>query len=155
MLGVAKVAPACVVGWRRASAEETSVVDVRTILVNIPLPMSFSDASVRPPMPSVSEMEAHTGYQIIVVGPEDSGRTFDLHDGRYLLGRAPDADLRFSLETISRRHALFVVQGDHITIEDLGSRIGTFVNGKRVTSCSLPIGARIVIGGVTMKLVKG
>jgi hypothetical protein len=26
---------------------------------------------------------------------------------------------------------------------------------RRVTSCSLPSGARIIIGGVTMKLVKG
>ena len=155
MLGVAKVGPACVFARRRASAEDASVVDARTILVNIPDPMSRTAAPTHSSAPGVSAIAEHEGYQIIVVGPEDSGRTFDLRDGRHLLGRAPEADLRFSLETISRRHALFVVDGDHITIEDLGSRIGTFVNGKRVTSCSLPIGARIVIGGLTMKLVKG
>ena len=98
---------------------------------------------------------APSRYQIVVVGPEDGGRTFDLRNGQHVLGRGPEADLRFSLETISRRHALFVVQDDQITIEDLGSRVGTFVNGRRITSCSLPMGARIVIGGVTMRLVKG
>ncbi len=115
--------------------------------------MPPSDEIPRPSSSLVSEDTA--GYQLIVVGPEDCGRTLDLANGRHLLGRAPEADLRFSLETVSRRHALFVVQGDHVTIEDLGSRVGTFVNGRRVTSCSLPSGARIVIGGVTMKLVKG
>ncbi len=98
---------------------------------------------------------ARSQYQIIVVGPEDAGRTFKLENGQYVLGRGPEADFRFSLETISRRHALFVVQGDRITIEDLGSRVGTLVNGRRITSCSLPMCARIVIGGLTMKLVKG
>jgi len=108
----------------------------------------------RPRSSAVSARQTASGYQLVVIGPEDSGRTFDLKDGRYLLGRAPEADLRFSVETISRRHALFVVHGDHVTLEDLGSRVGTFVNGRRITSCSLPSGARIVIGGVTMKLVK-
>ncbi len=98
--------------------------------------------------------EAASGYSLIVVGPEDSGRTFHLADGRHLLGRAPEAELRFSLETISRRHALFSVDGEHVTITDLDSRVGTFVNGRRVTSCALPPGARIVVGGLTLKLVK-
>lgn len=104
---------------------------------------------------SVSTGET-VGFQLIVVGPEESGRKFILTEGRHLLGRAPEADLRLSLETVSRRHAIFVVQGDHVTIEDLGSRVGTFVNGRRVvTPCGVPVGARIVIGGITMKLVKG
>ncbi|MBK9260406.1 MAG: FHA domain-containing protein [Polyangiaceae bacterium] len=117
--------------------------------------MQPSDDPTRPAASSFHESDDATGFTIIVVGPEDSGRTFELVDGRYLLGRAPEADIRLSLETISRRHALIVVQGDQVTIEDLGSRVGTFVNGRRVTSCSLPAGARIVCGGITMKLLKG
>jgi FHA domain len=129
-------------------------VDVGSKLVNISVHMPPNDANLTPTPSSASENEAHAAYQLIVVGPEDGGRTFDLGAGRHLLGRAPEADLRFSLETISRHHALFVVDGDHVTLEDLGSRVGTFVNGRRISSCSLANGARIVIGGVTMKLVK-
>lgn len=103
----------------------------------------------------VSSSETTGGYQLVVVGPEENGRTFPLAEGRHVLGRGAEADVRLSLETISRRHAAFEVQGERITIEDLGSRVGTFVNGRRVTSCNLPVGARIVIGGITMKLVKG
>lgn len=117
--------------------------------------MSPNDVPTREAAASVHEDELATGFTLIVVGPEDSGRTIHLGNGRHLLGRAPDADIRFSLETISRRHALFIVQDDHVTLEDLDSRVGTFVNGHRITLCSLPSGARIVIGGITMKFVKG
>jgi len=125
-------------------------------LVDIPCRMPPSDGPLRQVSPSVSKSETASGYQLVVVGPEYMGRTFDLGEGRHVLGRAPESDLRFFVETVSRRHALFVVQGDQVTVEDLGSRVGTFVNGRRIeTSCSLPPGARIVIGGITMKLVKG
>lgn len=140
---------------RSASGEDASEVDARSSLVDIPSHMSPSEDSLRSVSSGVSASET-VGLQLIVVGPEDSGRKFSLTEGRHLLGRAPEADLRLSLETVSRRHAIFVVHGDHVTIEDLGSRVGTFVNGRRITtSCGLPVGARIVIGGITMKLVKG
>jgi pSer/pThr/pTyr-binding forkhead associated (FHA) protein len=132
-----------------------SKVDSRLALVDIPARMQPSDDPTRQAASSVHEDQSAASVKLIVVGPEDSGRTFPLGDGRYLLGRSPEADLRFTLETISRRHALIVVRGDQVTIEDLDSRVGTFVNGRRVTSCNLPSGARIIVGGITMRLVKG
>lgn len=125
-------------------------------LVDIPSHMPSSDGPVRQASSSVYKSETSSGYQLVVVGPEYMGRTFNLSEGRHVVGRAAESDVRILVETVSRRHALFVVQGDQVTVEDLGSRIGTFVNGRRIeTSCSLPPGARIVIGGITMKLVKG
>jgi adenylate cyclase len=92
----------------------------------------------------------------VVVGPEYLGNVFRLGEGSHLLGRSPDADVRLPLETISRKHALFVVAGNTVTIEDLGSRSGTFINGKRIESrADLAPGARIVVGGLTLKLVAG
>jgi pSer/pThr/pTyr-binding forkhead associated (FHA) protein len=128
---------------------------LRASFVDIPSHMPSSDDLPVPHSSNVSEESTAAVHQLVVVGPEESGRTIDLVDGRHLLGRSPEADVRFSLETISRRHALFVVHGNHVMVEDLGSRVGTFVNGRRITSCSLPSGARLVIGGITMKLVKG
>jgi len=90
---------------------------------------------------------------LLVVGPELLGRAFPLRQGSYVLGRAKDADLQLQLETISRRHALVTVSGEEVIIEDLQSRYGTFVNGKRIESVAIAIGARIVIGGLTLKLV--
>ena len=56
-------------------------------------------------------------------------RELPLHDGEHIIGRdlvgAPD---------VSRRHARVVVAGRHVTLEDLGSKNGTWIGGKRLTS---------------------
>lgn len=55
-----------------------------------------------------------------------------LTDGEHVLGREPGVDLSFDSTTVSRRQALVRVEGDGVTIEDLGSKNGTFVNDRRV-----------------------
>jgi len=53
------------------------------------------------------------------------------------LGRHPLSDVRFDAERdldVSARHAAVIRKGDAFVIQDLGSRNGTFVNGKRITA---------------------
>ena len=53
------------------------------------------------------------------------------------LGRHPLSDVRFDAERdldVSSRHAAVVRKTDGFVIQDLGSRNGTFVNGKRITT---------------------
>jgi DNA-binding winged helix-turn-helix (wHTH) protein len=66
--------------------------------------------------------------------------------GENLLGRVgPGA--AFDSPTVSRHHARIVVAGDVATIEDLGSKNGTFVNNDAVTSSrTLKDGDRIRVG---------
>ena len=52
-----------------------------------------------------------------------------LAEGESVVGRGHDADVRISVSEVSRRHARVVVKGSRVTIEDLGSRNGTFVRG--------------------------
>lgn len=52
------------------------------------------------------------------------------------LGRHPLSDVRFDAERdldVSSRHAAIVRRGTSFVLQDLGSKNGTFVNGKRVT----------------------
>lgn len=57
----------------------------------------------------------------------------DTEPGRVLVvGRGSACDLDVADETVSRRHAGLARCGEAWTIEDLGSRNGTFVNGWRV-----------------------
>ncbi len=51
-----------------------------------------------------------------------------------VLGRHPGCDIRVPDDTVSRRHAQIVAQADGFFVEDLGSRNGTYLNGRPVTS---------------------
>src|SRR5438045_9486806 len=51
------------------------------------------------------------------------------------IGRGSDADVRLPNVTVSTRHALIDALDDGLTVGDLESRNGTFVNGRRINSC--------------------
>src|SRR5688572_16874911 len=76
---------------------------------------------------------------------------------RVAVGRAEDVDLRLSgSPSLSRHHATFHFSGDTATLEDAGSRNGTFVNGQRIAGAvALESGDRIQIGGVHCKFLHG
>lgn len=79
-------------------------------------------------------------------------RTFDLRPGRLVLGSAAGCDVPLSVRGVSRRHATLVCSQDGLTIEDLGSRNGTRLNGARVTRAALRAGDEIVLGPVTLRV---
>jgi DNA-binding winged helix-turn-helix (wHTH) protein len=60
-------------------------------------------------------------------------REIVLREGENVLGRDEDAAVRIDSTTASRRHARIVVAGERATLEDLGSRNGTYHRGERVT----------------------
>jgi CheY-like chemotaxis protein len=49
-----------------------------------------------------------------------------------VVGRHRDCDYRIDNPLISRRHCAFSLRGDEVCVEDVGSRNGTFINGKAV-----------------------
>lgn len=55
-----------------------------------------------------------------------------LADGDFVAGRVPECDLVLDDGLVSRRHALFRVEGSHVEVEDLGSRNGVLVNGRPI-----------------------
>jgi DNA-binding winged helix-turn-helix (wHTH) protein len=60
-------------------------------------------------------------------------REFALAPGANVLGRVPGAAIWIESACVSRRHALVTVAADGASIEDLGSKNGTFLNRRRVT----------------------
>ncbi len=68
-----------------------------------------------------------------------------------MVGRDRDCAVRIDSVTLSRRHARIVVTNGEATVEDLGSKNGTHVNGRRVTEpVALKDGDQIEVGSVTM-----
>jgi DNA-binding winged helix-turn-helix (wHTH) protein len=75
-----------------------------------------------------------------------------LATGENIVGRDRGATVRIDESSISRRHARIVIDGKRARIEDLGSKNGTFVDGKNVVKPHvLSDGDRIQVGTVVVE----
>ncbi|UQA54966.1 DUF4388 domain-containing protein [Polyangium aurulentum] len=82
------------------------------------------------------------------------GGEFPLEDRKEIVvGRASDLDMVLVEDMVSRRHARIACADQQITIEDLNSTNGTFVNGERIQRASLKEGDRVLIGTNILKVV--
>jgi pSer/pThr/pTyr-binding forkhead associated (FHA) protein len=71
--------------------------------------------------------------------------------GENVIGRDPAADVCIDAVGVSRRHALIVVTESGVTLSDLSSKNGTFVEDVRVTAAvTLTDGAEIRLGSAPM-----
>ena len=71
-------------------------------------------------------------------------RRIALEPGDNVIGRAPDASVWLDIPGVSRYHARIRLGGAGATVEDLGSKNGTFVGGRRITApCALEDGDQI------------
>lgn len=61
-------------------------------------------------------------------------RVHELGPGTYTIGRTQQNDVYVLHESLSRQHARLVIDHGGATIEDLGSKNGTFVDGVRVAA---------------------
>ncbi|MEE2901145.1 MAG: FHA domain-containing protein [Myxococcota bacterium] len=83
------------------------------------------------------------------------GGEFPIPEGQELVvGRASEFDMVLVEDMVSRKHAIIQVSQGVLTIEDLGSTNGTFVNGERLEkTAELSVGDRILIGTSILKVV--
>jgi DNA-binding winged helix-turn-helix (wHTH) protein len=83
-------------------------------------------------------------------------REIALLQGENILGRDDDARVHVDSARASRRHASITVAGGRATIEDLASKNGTFLRGRRITEPeTLRDGDEIVVGPVLMTFRTG
>ncbi|MCS6914795.1 MAG: AgmX/PglI C-terminal domain-containing protein [Myxococcales bacterium] len=74
-------------------------------------------------------------------------RTVTLHQDIIKVGKLSSSHLRIEDETVSRMHAVIEVSGPNdISIIDLGSTRGTFLNGQKITKAKLQSGDELVLG---------
>ena len=78
-------------------------------------------------------------------------RQLALTEGENIVGRAPDASVWIDATGVSRKHARITVDGSRATIEDLGSKNGTFVQDQPLTGPHvLADGDQIRVGSVVI-----
>ena len=85
-----------------------------------------------------------------LVFKDDGGeqRSVELRPGLNRIGRGSYADLFIDHASVSTVHCEVVVEAAGMTVRDLGSTNGTFVNGKRVRFAPLQVGEKMLVGAV-------
>jgi predicted component of type VI protein secretion system len=94
-------------------------------------------------------------YVLQVVRGRSASTTLKLADGVTSIGRHDDCLIRIKSAQVSRRHCEVFEVSDKLTIRDLGSSNGTFVNGKKVDGQQvLKPGDELTVGAVTLRVAK-
>jgi serine phosphatase RsbU (regulator of sigma subunit) len=72
--------------------------------------------------------------QLLVTPAEREPFNFELENGSIIVGRSSTAHLALADAYASRHHARLTRRGESLMVEDLGSRNGTYVNGRPVVA---------------------
>lgn len=95
-----------------------------------------------------SAIEALPGASALLIvrkGP-NLGARFLLDSEKTIAGRHPKSEIFLDDVTVSRKHAVFVRDGDSFVVRDLGSLNGTYVGKERVDEARLVSGQEVQIG---------
>ena len=96
-----------------------------------------------------------TAWALRFISGKYQGGEFPLKSEKQIvIGRSSELDMVLVEDMVSRKHAKITVAAGKITIEDLGSTNGTFVNGEKIKQARLKEGDRILIGTSILKLVQ-
>ncbi len=107
-----------------------------------------ANANTRP-MPA-AEPRPH----LIVLYPRQYFRQIPLQEGKTVIGRGNEADIHLEDEMISRRHCEISWDGKRVTLRDLDSTNGTFVDGALLSNRPKAIDSenRLQIGKMVLKI---
>lgn len=75
----------------------------------------------------------HMERELVITFPDGNTKSVRLEKDRWSLGRAGENDLSYPDNPgLSRQHFILEKEADDWTIRDMGSKNGTFLNGKRI-----------------------
>jgi len=107
------------------------------------------DETLTKPIFKIVEQQSKNAYILFLKG-HLLGKLCTLEKGKTVLGRSAQADIPLKDSGVSREHSEIKVDGDNVTIKDLGSTNGTFVNNKRIARHVLKDGDKIQISSATV-----
>ena len=108
----------------------------------------------RQAQPGPSEANNEPRFALRFISGKYQGGEYPLAEGQEIvIGRSSELDMVLVEEMVSRKHARIALADGTISIEDLGSTNGTFVNGEKVQHGTLREGDRVLIGTNILKVV--
>ncbi len=90
---------------------------------------------------------------LVEIYGQQIGRKIILTQGELVVGRSQKADVQIDQESVSRKHARFSIKGSGITIEDLGSTNGTYINDEPANNTPLQNQDQIKVGRTIYKFL--
>jgi hypothetical protein len=94
------------------------------------------------------------GLLVVREGPE-AGSSYRIDKPVTSIGRHPESDIFLDDITVSRRHVVIEHSDAGLTLKDVGSLNGTYVNRKRVDEAELHYGDEVQIGRYRLSVVVG
>lgn len=82
----------------------------------------------------------------VLITQDYTQRAIPLNRPRTIIGRQTDCQIRIPTADVSRQHCEVQVEGDAVSIRDMGSSNGTFVNRKKISQTTLSAGDLISVG---------
>lgn len=95
------------------------------------------------------------GFALIVASGPRRGLHWQVSEAGLEAGRDPDASIFLDDVTVSRHHAHFAVEDGVLTVRDLGSTNGTYVNDRRCDESILQPGDSVMIGRFHLVVARG
>ncbi|GJQ28450.1 MAG: hypothetical protein HBSAPP03_03340 [Phycisphaerae bacterium] len=83
---------------------------------------------------------------LVLVTPDGKQTEIPLRRPVQVIGRQTDCQIRIPSGAISRHHCEVHVDGGQVSVRDLGSSNGTFVNKRRVSQADLAPGDLLAVG---------
>jgi pSer/pThr/pTyr-binding forkhead associated (FHA) protein len=92
---------------------------------------------------------------LVIRNPDGTETTHELSE-QLTIGRSDGHDIVLTEGGVSRNHARFFVEGDGVSVEDLGSSNGTWVDGQKIEGPTpVPEGAQVVLGDYEVQVRAG
>lgn len=99
-------------------------------------------------MPTPNDPPRTRHFLLKFVSGKYLGGEFPIAPGREIIvGRSSELDIVLEEEKVSRKHAKITYNNDILSIEDLNSTNGTYVNGEKIRRARLKDGDRVLFGG--------
>ena len=86
---------------------------------------------------------------LVLLRKDGSTKHFAMPGTVTVIGRREDCDLCIPLMIVSRKHCQLNIEEDKLNVRDLGSRNGTYVNGRQIEASTVEAGDRIKVGPVS------
>src|SRR4051812_28132066 len=93
------------------------------------------------------------GFTLEIIAGQHVGARFSLNGDIVSIGREATNIIRLEDNGVSRRHARLMPSDGLWVIEDLNSKNGVLVAGKKVSSQALKVGDEIMIGDAKIRFM--